>query len=40
MAENAILKNTNGNEELIYDNERIGNIITTIENYSYPVAFD
>lgn len=39
-AKNAILKNTNGNEEIVYDNERIGNLETIKENYNYPVAFD
>ncbi len=38
--ENATLKNTNGNEEIKYNNERIGNITTIIENFNYSVTFD
>ncbi len=39
-AQNTILKNTNGVDEIKYNDEQIGNITTIIENYTYSVSFD
>jgi hypothetical protein len=38
--QNAILKNTANSEKLIYNDELIGTLTTTINNFTYPVEFN
>jgi hypothetical protein len=38
--QNAILKNTANSEQLIYNDELIGTLTTTINNFTYPVEFN